>query len=368
LAEPLTINVQQAAKAAPAVYTVPGSTDIEPLSAFAHYDGTAAAGSFRPALTFYSAAGLILARVFPGDTVAAGDEADVTFAPFLGSTGGSSGGTGAVREIKVVADTATLGTGNGQFIFAVGADCNGLNLTSVESYITTVSSSGLVTCQVRNVTTGFDMLSTPVTIDAGEFTSDTAATPPVIDAAHMVVATSDEIAIDVDAAGTGAKGLGLILRFDSIPGGTGAIGPTGPTGPAGSGAAELAYAEITSPVTITGGSAGASNLVVSSGAVTYTTDPILIEFYSPHITVVNNSGMFILLYDDTTLLAILAENAISASNFQPPNYCARRLIPSAGSHTYLIRSWSSGGNSTIGAGTGTGGAEVPAFIRITQAA
>lgn len=83
LAEPVAINVQQAATSTPARYQVPGSTDVQALSAFAHFDGTAAASSFRPALTFYSDAGLILARVFPGETVSAGDTADVTFAPFL---------------------------------------------------------------------------------------------------------------------------------------------------------------------------------------------------------------------------------------------------------------------------------------------
>lgn len=92
MADPLTINVAQAAEATPVAYTVPGSAEVEPLSAFAHFDGTGAAGSFRPTLTFYSAAGLILARVFPGDTVVAGGTADVTFAPFLGNDAAASGG------------------------------------------------------------------------------------------------------------------------------------------------------------------------------------------------------------------------------------------------------------------------------------
>jgi len=39
------------------------------------------------------------------------------------------------------------------------------------------------------------------------------ATPPVIDAANDDVATGDLIAVDVDVAGTGTKGLGVILSF-----------------------------------------------------------------------------------------------------------------------------------------------------------
>ncbi len=120
-----------------------------------------------------------------------------------------------VYEIKVISDTATLTTGDGQFIFAIPSDLNGTNLVSVAAFVTTVSSSGLPTVQIRNVTDAVDMLSTKVSIDASEFTSYTAATAAVIDTAHDDVATGDRIAIDVDVAGTGAKGLGVILGFSA---------------------------------------------------------------------------------------------------------------------------------------------------------
>ena len=57
------------------------------------------------------------------------------------------------------------------------------------------------------------MLSTEITIDVSEFTSYTAATPPVIDTGHDGVATGDILRIDVDVAGTGAKGLIVVLTF-----------------------------------------------------------------------------------------------------------------------------------------------------------
>lgn len=76
--------------AAPLTYTLaePGQVDL--ASVFAHFDGTSAAGSFRPTVTIRAQNGTILARVFPTDTLAAGDTADVTYAPFLrqSSTGG----------------------------------------------------------------------------------------------------------------------------------------------------------------------------------------------------------------------------------------------------------------------------------------
>ncbi len=117
-------------------------------------------------------------------------------------------------EIKVTADDGDpLATGDGQFIFAIPSDLDKANLVEAQAYVTTVSSSGLPTVQIRNVTQAADMLSTKITIDASEFTSYTAATPSVVDTANDDVATGDLVAIDVDVAGTGAKGLGVILVF-----------------------------------------------------------------------------------------------------------------------------------------------------------
>lgn len=90
MADPLTIPVQDAAGASPAVYTVPGSVTIEPLAAFAHFDGTSASGAFLPCLSFYSSAGLLLARVFPEGGLAAGASADVTFSPALTGSAGDT--------------------------------------------------------------------------------------------------------------------------------------------------------------------------------------------------------------------------------------------------------------------------------------
>lgn len=119
----------------------------------------------------------------------------------------------SLMQFKIVDDSTLLVVGDGQLIFCIPSELNGYNLTGAQAYVTTVSSSGLPNVQVRNVTTGFDMLSTPITIDVSEFTSYTAATPPVIDLARDDVATGNRIAIDIDAAGTGTKGLGILLTF-----------------------------------------------------------------------------------------------------------------------------------------------------------
>jgi hypothetical protein len=90
-----------------------------------------------------------------------------------------------------------------------------MNLTDADACVTTVSSSGNVTVQIRNVTQGADMLSTPITIEPSENCSYTSATQPVIDTGNDDVATGDLIRVDIDGAGTGTKGLIVILEFST---------------------------------------------------------------------------------------------------------------------------------------------------------
>lgn len=114
----------------------------------------------------------------------------------------------------ILYDPATaVATGEEIEYFRVNSLINGWYLSAVAAHVSTVSTSGLPTMQVRNVTTTNDMLSTALTIDANEVDSSTAATPAVINASFKTVSTADEIAIDVDTAGTGTMGLNVQLTF-----------------------------------------------------------------------------------------------------------------------------------------------------------
>jgi hypothetical protein len=108
---------------------------------------------------------------------------------------------------------SAITTGDGKAYYRISSALNGMNLVSVAAALTTVSSSGIPTVQIANVTDSVDMLSTKLTIDASETDSATAATAAVIDAAHDDVATADMLRIDIDVAGTGAKGLIVQMQF-----------------------------------------------------------------------------------------------------------------------------------------------------------
>ncbi len=117
--------------------------------------------------------------------------------------------------LKVIADDATLQTGDGKLYFTVPASLTGMNLIGAHAAVYTVSSSGTPTVQIHNLTDTVDMLSTLITIDGGEYSSYTALTPPVIDTTKDDIVTGDRLRVDVDVSGTGTKGLEVILTFQT---------------------------------------------------------------------------------------------------------------------------------------------------------
>jgi len=114
---------------------------------------------------------------------------------------------------QVIADDTALTVEDGKMYFTVPPTLNGMNLVDADAAVATASTSGLPAIQIRNVTQSQDMLSTQITIDVSEFNSYDAATPPVIDTTKDDIATADVLRIDVDGAGTGAKGLHVCLTF-----------------------------------------------------------------------------------------------------------------------------------------------------------
>ena len=116
-------------------------------------------------------------------------------------------------SIKIIDDDTVLTTGDGKFHFFVPAPLTGMNLVGFSAGVSTVSSSGLRTIDLRNVTDSTDILTTKLTIDANEKHSKDATTAVSINGSFDDVVTGDEIRIDVDTAGTGAKGLQVDLIF-----------------------------------------------------------------------------------------------------------------------------------------------------------
>jgi hypothetical protein len=106
--------------------------------------------------------------------------------------------------IAVTDEITALTTGTAKVTFRMPF---AFTLTAVRASLSTASSSGLPAVDVNEA--GVSIFSTTLTIDANEKTSTTAATPAVV--TDTSLADDAEITIDIDAAGTGAKGLKLYL-------------------------------------------------------------------------------------------------------------------------------------------------------------
>jgi hypothetical protein len=123
--------------------------------------------------------------------------------------------TGTVKGISIpftVAlsdETTAITTGTAKITFRTPYACT---LTEVRASLSTASSSGLPTFDINE--NGTSILSTKLTIDANEKTSTTATTPVVI--SDSALADDAEITIDIDVAGTEAKGAKITMYLTRV--------------------------------------------------------------------------------------------------------------------------------------------------------
>lgn len=138
---------------------------------------------------------------------------DTTKAVTADALAGSNLGKAIVTLLVSDPAGSAITTGDGKAYYRIPAAMNGMNLVAVAAHITTVSSSGTPTIQIHNLTQAADMLTTRITIDASETDSSTAAAAAVIDTGNDDVAAGDMLRVDIDVAGTGAKGLIVQMEF-----------------------------------------------------------------------------------------------------------------------------------------------------------
>ena len=82
-------------------------------------------------------------------------------------------------------------------------------LTSISANVNTAPTGSTISIQVQE--DGSDILSTPITIDASETTSETAAVSPVI--SDSTLASNSIISIDLDQVGSSTAGTGLKVNL-----------------------------------------------------------------------------------------------------------------------------------------------------------
>jgi hypothetical protein len=136
--------------------------------------------------------------------LAVGSNGQVLVAASGESTGLIWQGPAEVIGIAVSDEETAITTGTAKVTFRMPF---AMTLTAVRASLSTASTSGLPTFDINEG--GTTILSTKLTIDANEKTSTTAATAAVI--SDSALADDAEITIDIDVAGTGAKGAKVYL-------------------------------------------------------------------------------------------------------------------------------------------------------------
>lgn len=146
--------------------------------------------------------------------------------PAIESSGGDSNldlklvpkGTGIVKgelkrfQVRLVDSTTALTTGT-----AKGGDYRisnrAITVKAVGAYVDTAATGGtLLTIDINEA--GTTIISTKITLDASEKTSETAATPPVI--SDSAIAADAIVTFDIDAVGSTVAGSGLVVWVDYV--------------------------------------------------------------------------------------------------------------------------------------------------------
>ena len=175
--------------------------------------------------TFYNASGQRLST-----TAVPVSSATQSGSVELATTAETTTGTDAARSVTpdglagsvhgekviqmVVVDFATaLTSGNGKFYFHVPSTLNGFNIVDVHAEVISAPAGSTIIIDLYNLTQTADILSTNLTIDAGETGSDTAAAAAAISGSEHDLAPNDVIRVDIDQIGSSTAGSGLIVTL-----------------------------------------------------------------------------------------------------------------------------------------------------------
>lgn len=136
---------------------------------------------------------------------------------------------------------------------------------------------------------------------------------------------------------------------------------------------EFDYAELTTGTTnITASSEATADTILTGNAVTYSgSDIVMVEAFFPSFDLSENgstNAVLFALYDGSSSIGSLGTFRMLASAYlRAPVWLARRLTPSAASHTYSIRAFVLGGGTAhVYAGAGGSGNDMPGFIRVVK--
>jgi hypothetical protein len=131
-----------------------------------------------------------------------------------GEKGEAANRSGCVMVSPSATGSPALTTGTSKAVVRIPSELGGMVLTDAGAGVSSPSTSGPVSVQIRRVRAGVsvNMLTTEITIDQDEYDSVTAAAGS-INPANRAVQAGDHLHFDVTAAGNNARGLVISFTF-----------------------------------------------------------------------------------------------------------------------------------------------------------
>lgn len=135
-----------------------------------------------------------------------------------GEKGESANRSGCVMVSPSANGSPALTTGTSKAVVRIPSELGGLVLTDAGAGVSSPSTAGTVSIQIRRVRGGIavNMLTTEITIDQDEYDSVTAAAAGSINPVNRAVQAGDHLHFDVTAAGNNARGLVISFTFQPV--------------------------------------------------------------------------------------------------------------------------------------------------------
>jgi hypothetical protein len=129
----------------------------------------------------------------------------------------------------------------------------------------------------------------------------------------------------------------------------------------------MAYLEWTVGVSITGTTAAAAQTIVTAPGFTADgTSAYIVEFYAPGALPVASGSVALFVEEAGVNLGEVSVLCPAAGTLVVPLWWRRRLVPAAGTRTYIARAYGSASGGAITAGAGGAGTRIPGYIRVTR--
>lgn len=136
------------------------------------------------------------------------------------------------------------------------------------------------------------------------------------------------------------------------------------SGGGGTQGTELDYVASTSTTSLTATTEGTAHTCISGTSQAYAAVPTMIEVFCPRIDCAASGTVVVLLFDGATVIGRIG--LFSGANLVHTLHASYRLMPTAATHQYIVKAYSTTTGGAFGGSTGGTGNEVPAFIRATK--